>query len=85
MICDNCEAIIDDKEEYCPNCGMQLLDLPPASKKRKDYKNPESLGSKNSPLVEKPLQKKYMEYSDPESPDHSQYNEEYVDEEEYYG
>lgn len=36
MICDNCGAEIDNKERYCPNCGMEL----PTSKssKKKNYK-----------------------------------------------
>lgn len=36
MICDNCGADIDNKERYCPNCGMEL---PTKSSKKKYYKN----------------------------------------------
>lgn len=37
MICDNCGEEIDNKERYCPNCGMEL----PTSKssKKKNYGN----------------------------------------------
>lgn len=37
MMCDNCGAEIDNKERYCPNCGMEL----PTSKssKKKSYRN----------------------------------------------
>ena len=39
MICDNCGAIIDKGEQYCPNCGMQLIDLPKKQKKSKSSKS----------------------------------------------
>lgn len=78
MICDNCGANIDKGEEYCPNCGMQLLDLPPnPMKKKKYYKDSKSIGSDNSQIVEKPIKKKYTEDSVPESPDYSHYDNEY--------
>ncbi len=37
MICDNCGEEIDNRERYCPNCGMEL----PTSKssKKKNYRN----------------------------------------------
>jgi len=94
MICKNCGANFDKGEEYCPNCGMELLIH--KSKRKKDYGNSNptisensnfnkpmnkynedfrSFNSNNSPTVEKPLQKKYIEFSEPESPDYSQYDE----------
>jgi hypothetical protein len=59
MICDNCGAIIDKNEEYCPNCGMELLTSKPT--KKKYYKKSESINRENS---SKPSKKKY--YNDPE-------------------
>ena len=46
MICDNCGANIDKDEEYCPNCGMQLLDLPPNPTKKKYQRNQSPLDMK---------------------------------------
>lgn len=84
MICDNCGAIIDDGEEYCPNCGMQLADLLPNPVRKKVHsKNYESPRPHNSRLVEKPIQKRYIEDSEPENPDYSQYDEENNYDEEY--
>lgn len=53
MICDNCGAEIDNKETYCPNCGMEL----PTSKssKKKSYKNSQQFDSFQS-------KKKYKNY-----------------------
>jgi hypothetical protein len=80
MICDNCGAKIDENEEYCPNCGMQLLDLPPKhAKKKKKYKNSGSFSHRNSRSVEKPIKQRYIGNSTPESPEYSQY----LDEDEY--
>ena len=46
MICDNCGAEIDNKERYCPNCGMEL----PTSKssKKKNYRNSQQPTRDNS-------------------------------------
>ncbi len=96
MICDNCGAIIDKNEEYCPNCGMELLTPKPRKKYEKspapikhnynisrENKDPEEPFSYTKPhSIEKPLQKKYMQ--SPESPDYSQYHEEEEYEDEYY-
>lgn len=80
MICDNCGAKIDENEEYCPNCGMQLLDLPPKhAKKKKNYKNSGSFSRGDSRSVEKPIKQRYIGNSTPESPEYSQY----LDEDEY--
>lgn len=77
MICDNCGTKIDAREEYCPNCGMQLLDLPPNhGKKKRNYKN--SGFSRGDPRpAEKPIKQRYIGNSTPESPDYSQYTDEY--------
>jgi hypothetical protein len=81
MICDNCGANIDKSEEYCPNCGMQLLDLPPAPmKKKKYYKDSESISPDNSRIVEKPIKRRYTGDSVPESPDYSHYDSRYDEE-----
>ena len=82
MICDNCGAILDEGEEYCPNCGMELLDLPhnPA-KKRKYHKNSGSFSRGN---VEKPLKKRYIKKLEPESPDYSRYHDSEYDEYDEY-
>jgi len=79
MICDNCGAIIDKGEEYCANCGMQLIDLPVKQKKSKNIKysnNDNYIGNKKSDSLKKPIKEKYIEYSDPESPDYSYYDQE---------
>ncbi|MGB9979095.1 zinc-ribbon domain-containing protein [Methanobacterium sp.] len=59
MICDNCGAEIDNKERYCPNCGMEL----PTSKssKKKNYKNSQQFTSDNFQS-----KKKYRNYSNEE-------------------
>ena len=46
MICDNCGAEIDNRERYCPNCGMEL----PTSKssKKKNYRNSQQYTRDNS-------------------------------------
>jgi hypothetical protein len=81
MICDNCGANIDKSEDYCPNCGMQLLDLPPAPKKKKKYyKDSKSISPDNSQIVEKPIKRRYTEDSVPESPDYSHYDSKYDEE-----
>ncbi len=83
MICDNCEAKIDAHEEYCPNCGMQLLDLPPNPiKKKKNYKDSGSFSRGNPRSVKKPIKQRYIGNSAPESPDYSQYTDEYGHDEE---
>lgn len=79
MFCDNCGAKIDESEEYCPNCGMQLVDLPP--KKRKYHKNPGSFSRANSRSVDKPIKQRYIEKSVPESYEYPQYFDEEEDEE----
>lgn len=86
MICDNCGAKIDASEEYCPNCGMQLLDLPPTPiKKKRNYKNSNHYSHNDSRSFEKPIKKRYIKNSSPESPDYSQYiDEEELPEETYY-
>ncbi|MEN4007072.1 MAG: zinc ribbon domain-containing protein [Methanobacterium sp.] len=61
MICDNCGAIIDESEEYCPNCGMELLTPKPI--KNKYYREPKAIKHKNQ--SSKPAKKKY--YKDYES------------------
>lgn len=48
----------------------------PMDKFNRDFK---SFSSNNSQMVEKPIKQRYIEYSEPESPDYSQYS----DEEEY--
>lgn len=83
MNCDNCGAEIDKDEEYCPNCGMQLFDLPPNPIKKKGNKNSEYLSRENSVSYEKssplkkPIKQRYIEHSEPEGPDYSQYEQEY--------
>ncbi|MDI6725260.1 MAG: zinc ribbon domain-containing protein [Methanobacterium sp.] len=80
MICDNCGAIIDKNEEFCPNCGMQISNLHPDPKKRKKYyKNSRSLSRNYSRSVDKPIKQRYIKNSKPESQDYSQY----FDDEEY--
>lgn len=80
MICDNCGAIIDKREEFCPNCGMQMLNLHPNPKKRKKYyKNSRSLNRNNSRPVDKPIKQRYIKNSKPKSQDYRQY----FDDEEY--
>jgi predicted nucleic acid-binding Zn-ribbon protein len=75
MICDNCGANIDKSEEYCPNCGMELLHSAPKHTKKKYYKNSEPVSRDNPHLIEKPIKKRYYEDSRPESPDYSQYDD----------
>jgi hypothetical protein len=92
MICDNCGANIDKGEEYCPNCGMELL-TPKIMKKKdsrndnkpenqsfkpakKKYENSRSFSRDNSQMVEKPIKQRYIDYSEPESPDYSHYHDE---------
>ncbi|WP_429222273.1 zinc-ribbon domain-containing protein [Methanobacterium oryzae] len=76
MICDNCGAKIDANEEYCPNCGMQLLDLPPNPKKKRSHKSTH-YNHNDSRSFEKPIKERYIGNSAPESPDYSQYVDEY--------
>jgi len=45
MICDNCGALIDKSEEYCPNCGMELLT--PKPMKKKYHRAPETIRHEN--------------------------------------
>ena len=69
MICDNCGAKIDIEEEYCPNCGMELLNSASKPTKKKYYREPEPLMHENSNY--KPSKKKYYEDSksfNPKSP-----------------
>jgi len=61
MICDNCGAIINKSEEYCPNCGMELLTPKPV--KKKYYRDPEAIIHENQSF--KPAKNKY--YKDSES------------------
>ncbi|MGB9937642.1 MAG: zinc-ribbon domain-containing protein [Methanobacterium sp.] len=83
MICDNCGANINKDEEYCPECGMELL-----THKKKNYHNKsknskssrkensgeeEFLNYNNSQSIEKPIKEKYIGYLEPESPNYSQY------------
>ncbi len=81
MNCDNCGAEIDKDEEYCPNCGMQLFDLPPNPIKKKIDKISESSSAEKSGSDEKsdslskPIKQRYIEDSEPENPDYSNYNE----------
>lgn len=77
MICDNCGAIIDKNEEFCPNCGMQILNLHPTPKKRKYYSG--SFKHNNSRSVDKPIKQRYIKNSKPKSQDYRQY----FDDEEY--
>lgn len=97
MICDNCGANIDKNEEYCPNCGMELLT--PTPKKNRYPKKPtnprrekskpsddEEIFSHSNPhSIEKPIKEKYIGYSEPESQDYSQYydRDDYEDTEPY--
>ncbi len=76
MICDNCGATIDSNEEFCNNCGMQLLDMRPKKKKRY-YKKSRSFD--NSSSFDKPIKQRYIKNSKPESYDYPQY----LDDEEY--
>ena len=79
MICDNCGAIIDKGEKYCPNCGMELINIPLKKKKSKNFKssNQDKYISKKRPeSLKKPIKDRYMGYSDPESPDYSYYDQE---------
>lgn len=46
MICDNCGVNIDEGEEYCPNCGMELLI--PKTVKNKYYEDLKSIYSDSS-------------------------------------
>ncbi len=74
MICDNCGAIIPEKEEFCPNCGMQLVDLYSKPKNKKKYsKNSKSSKNYDFDSFDKPIKQKYMGNSKPESYDYSQY------------
>ncbi|MGZ7048320.1 MAG: zinc ribbon domain-containing protein [Methanobacterium sp.] len=83
MHCDNCGAMIDKDEEYCPNCGMQLFDLPPNPLKNKSHKSSASSNRENtvryekSSSIKKPIKQRYMEHSEPESPDYSDYDHDY--------
>ena len=80
MICDNCGAIIDKGEEYCPNCGMQLVNIPIKKKKNKNFKSSNQdayITNKRSDSLKKPIKDRYIEYSNPESPDYSYYDQEY--------
>jgi len=52
----------------------------PINKYNKDFG---SFSNDSSKIVEKPLQKRYMEFSEPESPDYSQYHENENEEPEY--
>lgn len=61
MICDNCGTIIDKSEEYCPNCGMELLT--PKPMKKKYCRGPEAIKHENQDF--KHVKKKY--YKDSES------------------
>lgn len=60
MICDNCGAIIDKSEKYCPNCGMELLTSKPM--KKKYYREQESINHENKGL--NPAKKKYYKDSE---------------------
>lgn len=86
MNCDNCGAEIDKDEEYCPNCGMQLFDLPPNPIKKKANKSSESSSVENSGDYEKsdsltkPIKQRYIDHLEPESPDYSHYDQEYEEE-----
>ncbi len=76
MICDNCGAIIDDNEDFCPNCGMQLLDMRPQQKKKKTQKKKKksrSPGFEDTRPADKPIKQRYIENSEPESYGYSQY------------
>jgi len=89
MICDNCGAIIDENEEYCPNCGMQLLEMRPQKKekpkkKKKNYNKSKSPGFEDSKPADKPIKQRYIENSQPESYDYSQYLDDGDDENEEY-
>lgn len=64
MPCDNCGAEIDKKEEYCPECGMELLSSVSKPKKKKYYKDPAPISHENSYFQDKPQKKEY--YRDPE-------------------
>ncbi|WP_414469583.1 zinc-ribbon domain-containing protein [Methanobacterium sp. ACI-7] len=96
MICDNCGANIDKNEEYCPNCGMELLTPKPKKKKyHNEYRNPkrerrENLDDKEhfnyskTQSIEKPIKEKYIGYAEPESPDYSHYDEDDYEDREHY-
>lgn len=78
MNCENCGARIDKDEEYCPNCGMQLVDLPPNYHKKstpKAFPNEKETNTPKSEQLKKPIKQKYME--NPQDPDYSDYEEEY--------
>lgn len=72
MICDNCGATIDANEEFCPNCGMQLIDVQPKPRKKKKY-NKKSRSFDDAKAVDKPIKQRYIENSQPESYDYSHY------------
>jgi uncharacterized Zn finger protein (UPF0148 family) len=83
MICDNCGAIIDKGEEYCPNCGMELIKFPVEKKKSKNFESSNQdkyVSKKRSKSLKKPIKDRYIEYSDSENPDYSYYGQDYENE-----
>ena len=96
MICDNCGSEIDKREEYCPDCGMELPGSAPKPSKRKYHKDqgaftndiPQpSMSFENyneeADYKIKPLKRKYYGDPSPSTYDDPQYQDE-VDYESHY-
>lgn len=93
MLCDNCGAEINKKEEYCPNCGMELPGSAPKPSKKKYHRdsaaftrdiphpkvNYENHYNEEADYEIKPLKRKY--YGNPSA---SAYDDPYYQEEVNY-
>ena len=68
MKCENCGALIEEKERYCYNCGMELLDSPPKPLKRKYHRDSRTFVSEDQRM-----QEEYVDYEKADSVEEAEY------------